>query len=254
MQSSKTKKSKIKLIFLSVLILSSTALIKLASWWSNSSKNLILKSISISNTKVIQENELYDLVCGFIGQPLETIKIDSISKIIEDHPYVEAARISKRYPSQIKIELIEREPIAMLNIKPMVFLDKNSFVLPHAISRSNFNLPILNNFNSDLNLYPFGDKVLSKNVENCIKWLNKIKIEYPSLYGDISEMKMTSDNHMNIILSDYPTRIFLGKDQIWIKIKILKKFENELSPKKLSDFSYLDMRYENQVIAKNRSL
>ena len=67
---------------------------------------------------------MYDLVCGYIGQPLETIKIDSISKIIENHPYVEAARISKRYPSQIKIELIEREPIAMLNIKPMVFLIK----------------------------------------------------------------------------------------------------------------------------------
>ena len=71
---------------------------------------------------------------------------------------------------------------------------------------------------------------------------------------NISEMKMTSDNHMNIILSDYPTRIFLGKDQIWKKIKILKEFETELLPNKLSDFSYLDMRYNNQVIAKNRSL
>ena len=52
-------------------------------------------------------------------------------------------------------------------------------------------------------------------------------------------MKMTSDNHMNIILSEYPTRIFLGKDQIWSKIEILKKFETELSPKKLSDFKYI---------------
>ena len=38
------------------------------------------------------------------------------------------------------------------------------------------------------------------------------------------------------------------------KIEILKKFETELLPKKLSDFSYLDMRYDNQVIAKNRTL
>ena len=55
--------------------------------------------------------------------------------------------------------------------------------------------------------------------------VTKIKIEYPSLYSDISEMKMTSDNHMNIILSEYPTSIFLGKDQIWIKIEILKNLK-----------------------------
>ena len=65
-------------------------------------------------------------------------------------------------------------------------------------------------------------------------------------------MKMTSDSHMNIILSEYPTRIFFGKEQIWAKIEILKKFETELSPKKLSDFKYIDIRYDNQVITKNR--
>ena len=133
----------------------------------------------------------------------------------------------------------------------MILLDKNSFVLPNKIAKSNYNLPILNNFNNNLNLYPTGQKVLSENVENSINWLQKIKIEYPSLYSDISEMKMTSDNNLNIILSEYPTSIFLGKDQIWAKIEILKKFETELSPKKLSDFKYIDMRYNNQVIAKN---
>ena len=63
---------------------------------------------------------------------------------------------------------------------------------------------------------------------------------------------MTSNNQLNIILSEYPTNIFLGKDQIWVKIEILKKFENGLSPKKLSDFKYIDIRYDNQVITKNR--
>ena len=45
-----------------------------------------------------------------MGNSIEEIRIDSVTKIIEDHPYVEAARVSKWYPSKIKIELIEREP------------------------------------------------------------------------------------------------------------------------------------------------
>ena len=73
-------------------------------------------------------------------EPLENVNLASVSKIIEEHPYVEAARVSKWYPSKIKIELIEREPIAILNVEPMILLDKNSFVLPNKITKSNYNL------------------------------------------------------------------------------------------------------------------
>ena len=254
MQLIKIIKSKKHKIFISISFLLFVALIKISSWWSINSKNLILKNISISNTKIIENEEFYNLVEKFIGDSLDEIRIDSITKIIEDHPYVEAARVSKWYPSKIKIELIERKPIAILNVSPMVLLDKYGFVLPYKASKMNFNLPILNNFNTNLNFYPFGEKALSENVSDCVKWLNRIKNDYPSLYQDISEMKMTSENDINIILAEYPTEIFLGRNHIWTKIEILKKFERELLPKRLSDFSYLDMRYDNQVIAKNRAL
>ena len=250
----KIDKSKKHLIFMSISFLLIISLIKISSWWCIKSNSLALKNISISETKIIENEEFYNLVSGFIGNSLEEIRIDSITKIIEHHPYVEAARVSKWYPSKIKIELIERKPIAVLNINPMVLLDKNGFVLPYKTSKINFNLPILNNFNTNLDFYPYGNKALSENVGNCIDWLSRIKNDYPSLYQDISEMKMTSENDINIILAEYPTQIFLGKNDIWSKIEILKKFETELLPKKLSDFSYLDMRYDNQVIAKNRTL
>ena len=248
----KITKLKSTFFLLPITVFAYAALLQVASWWSLISNNLILEDISISNTKIIEKNEFYDIASRFLGKQLEDVDIASVSKIIEEHPYVEAARVSKWYPSKIKIELIEREPIAILNVEPMILLDKNGFVLPNKIAKSNFNLPILNNFSSDLNLYPYGHKVLSKNVESSIKWLQRIKVEYPSLYSDISEMKMSSDNHMNIILSEYPTRIFLGEDQIWAKIEILKRFETQLSPKKLSDFKYIDIRYDKQVITKNR--
>ena len=250
----KYTKSKTNLILLPTMVLVYFVLLGVASWWSSISNNLILEEISISNTKFIEKSEFHKLVSGFLWKPLEDVDLANISYIIEEHPYVEAARVSKWYPSKIKIELIEREPIAILNVEPMILLDKNSFVLPNKTIRSNYNLPILNNFNTNINLYPSGKKVLSANVENSINWLQKIKIEYPSLYSDISEMTITSSDQLNIILSEYPTSIFLGKDQIWVKIEILKKFESGLSPKKLSDFKYIDMRYNNQIIAKNRLL
>ena len=54
--------------------------------------------------------------------------------------------MSKWYPSKIKIELIEREPIAILNVEPLILLYKNIFVLPKKIIKSDINLKKLVDF------------------------------------------------------------------------------------------------------------
>ncbi|MBA65844.1 MAG: hypothetical protein CMG55_08600 [Candidatus Marinimicrobia bacterium] len=231
-----------------------TIFIKLSFWWNQLNKKMLLEKILLSETYIIDKEKYYDLLKEFIGTNMHTVNIDNMTKIIEEHPYIKTTRISKWYPSTVKIEIIERDPIALLNITPMVLIDSDGYVMPDIESKKNLNLPIMTNFNSDISLYPFGKKVLSINVEKSALWLNKIKNGFPSLYENISEMKMTSDNNINMILSDYPTHIYLGQKNIWPKIKILKKFENELFPKKLSNFSYLDMRYKNQIIAMNRKI
>jgi len=65
---------------------------------------------------------------------------------------------------------------------------------------------------------------------------------------------MTANNEMQLILSEQPTHIYLGVDEIWMRLNTLKNFETKLNHKKLSDFNYLDMRYDNQIIVKSRSL
>ena len=63
---------------------------------------------------------------------------------------------------------------------------------------------------------------------------------------------MSSSNEIEFILADEGTHIYLGNKQINSKLNILKEFENELRPNDISGFSYLDIRYENQVIGKRR--
>ena len=72
------------------------------------------------------------------------------------------------YPSEIRIEIIEREPIAIVNIDPMVFLDEGGFVLPDLGNLNNHDLPIMSNFNSDKELYNYGGKAMTVKVIECI--------------------------------------------------------------------------------------
>ena len=54
-----------------------------------------------------------------------------------------------------------------------------------------------------------------------------------------------------MILAENPTIIMLGNNDTHNKIDLLKAFEKTIGTKKeITDFAYLDMRYNNQVIAK----
>ena len=249
------KKQKINWIRMIISFISVSmviALIWTAFWWSEFRNSLVIDQVKFGKTTVL-ESRVYEATLGnIIGISPEQIRLNDISDLMESHPYVKAARVSHQYPGTIQIEILERQPIALLKMDPMVMLDAEGVVLPTLNNFGDFNLPVLTNFNPEPELYPAGKKVLSVKVRECIDWLSRIQVEYESLYDNLSEMKMTSTNEMELILADHPTHIYLGQDQLWARIEILKQFEEELGSKKISDFSYLDMRYENQIIAKGR--
>ena len=240
------------LSFLSLSLLG--LMIKVSFLWASYSGALDLNNIKFSETKILDVSNYRSLLGEITNKKSKEINLYEISTLIESHPYVKYARVSRHYPSEIKIEIIERKPIAIVNMDPMIFLDENGFVLPVEGIQTNYNLPIMNNFNKEPQLYPLGELALSVKIKECIALISRIQTNYSELYNNLSELKITSSNEIELILSDMPTHIYLGNKKISSRIRTLKEFETKLKPNRMSDFSYLDMRYDNQIIVKRRHL
>jgi len=248
----KSKMSNLISVFSYLLpVLFSISMILIAFLWNN--EKTVIPEINFSETKVLNTSEYKSLLKSICNEKIETINFSGMIDTLEAHPYVEAVRVSRHYPSKISIEIVEREPIAIVNKRPIVLLDRNGIVLPNEPDLSSYNLPFMSNFNSDSLLYPPGHKTLSSKLEECILIVHGLKNKYTNLYDNLSEFKITSDNEIELVLYDQSTQIFLGNNLIDRRLKILSEFEKELNPKKISEFSYLDMRYDNQVITKNRN-
>jgi cell division septal protein FtsQ len=248
----KKNQNTFKIAIISIISLSGFCFIIIASFWWFELRDDTKIDIKFSETEVLTLDAYESLISEFIDDTITRGTINEITRSIEGHPYVKAARVSRHYPSQIRIEVIEREPIAIVNKNPMVLLDKDGFVLPDLGNINKYNLPIMSNFNAEAELYPHGQRAISVKVVECISLLAQLKDQYDALYNNLSEIKMSSSNEVELILADQPTHIFLGSKNIKSRIKILKEFENELQPNSISSFSYLDIRYDNQVIAKRR--
>jgi len=209
--------------------------------WVNFRGYMDINNYSYKGDIRISESEYAGLIGDITKQTHSEVDLIEIQERIEMHPYVQATRVSHQFPSTVHIEIVEREPLAILNGDPMVFLDENCFVMPEVGNLEDLNVPILSNYNPDPELYPIGNKANSVKVQESIKLLQKIQNDYESLYQNISEMSLNTDDEFIIVLIDQPTKIRLGRNNIWTKLLVLKEFEIAIQGKK----SFIDKGGEN---------
>ncbi len=251
----RTKKKNIGSILLTLgMVFLFIFLIAGAYTWSSKINLLKVEKIRIRGNTIITDREILDLITGTNDESLFDIDRHSIRKAIEVHPYVAAARLSRRFPHLLKVEIVERKPIAMVNLDELILLDKNGIVLPAVPRIFEFQIPALSGFNSEKGLYPIGEQVLSIKLKKTITILDKIQMNYPGLFIELSEITLNKEDEFTFILTSNPTVINFGDKDITRKLVTLMAFKNSLSGKKaLTDYSYLDLRYAKQIIAKEWS-
>ena len=212
-------------------------------------------NIVFNGNSIVDESEYRSFLLKEYGTNIFTEDLSAISNRIEEHPYIAGVRVSKHFPKGILIEVSERYPVALINNNPLLLIDNNNTVLPFRSNSFDFQIPILSNFNITNDLYPVGKQTLSPVAIDVVQFLNRIKKEYPQLYQNLSEVRLSKYNDYELILAEKPTKIVIGKSMTWSKILVLKEFEKSVSGRKsLTDYAYLDFRYDNQVITKERQV
>lgn len=248
---SRNRKS-ILVMFNMFLIIASIAIILNFSFsWAKLKNTFIEPEIILSGSIEYDQKSYIAHITKVTGEIANQLPSNKILEALMMHPFVQASRVSYRYPNKILIELKEREAFAIINKNPLVILDRDCFVLPIEDNFNNYDIPILSKFNSDNNLYPIGEKSLSVKVQETIFWLSSLYELYPDFYSSISEVLLENGDEIVLILNEYPTKVLLGDTDTMKKIEILKKFEQTIKEtKKITDYAYLDIRYNNQIIAK----
>jgi cell division protein FtsQ len=221
--------------------------------WSTFTKMNLLVEIEIKGAVTIPAEDYRISLIPVLGTSIHDLDTRNMSLLLESHPFVRAARISKKFPNKIIVEIKERKPVALLNMNPILFIDEEGVILPDLGNVNDRIIPIMSGFNSARELYPIGDQTVSQKVLESIQLIDYIIVHYPLLYENISEVTLNSNDEFVLILANYPTKVILGSERFNEKIEILISFEHAL-PKDtgLHHYSKLDLRYNRQIIARVR--
>ena len=222
--------------------------------WSKFTGLNLLEEIEIKGAIIIPADDYRDALVLVLGTSINELDTRNMSLLLESHPFVHVARISKTFPNKIVIEISERDPVALLNMNPILFIDEEGVVLPDLGNVSDDIIPIMSGFNTAHELYPIGHQTVSQKVLESVELIDYIIEYYPHLYDNLSEITLNSNDEFVLILANYPTRVILGTERFQEKIQILNSFEQALPKQEgLHHFSTLDLRYNRQIIARVRA-
>lgn len=228
-------------------------LIVLAFRWAHSTRQLVLKDVMVTGNRYLETSELLQLIEIPDRKMLTRIDLKTLQTRMETHPYVKAARASRNFPSVLQIDVVERVPVAYINQSPFHLIDEEGVILPARDSGFDFDIPTLSGFNPAQELYPVGKVSLSQKVLEAVGYLNLIRRRFPTLYEDLSEVRINAGDEYVFYLAQYPTEILLGATGLPRRLHLLQEFARTVSGvHTLHDYRYVDLRYDNQIVVRER--
>lgn len=157
--------------------------------------------------------------------------LDSLEHRVMAHPQVRSARISRRLPATLIVEVEEHDPIALAPAPREL----------RAFDATGRTLPL------DPSLVPVDLPLVARPDSALLRFLGDLKAEEPSVYARVSEARMVGRDEVLLHLLDVPVRVML--DVSMERFLELSSVQADLERRRLRPVE-LDLRFKDQVIAR----
>ena len=94
------------------------------------SENINIKIIKIENNEILEDKKIKENLNYLYRENLFFLNYEEVQKHLKSHSFIESFTIKKVYPSTLKINIIEKTPIAVLHNQKKKFYisDKGSLI------------------------------------------------------------------------------------------------------------------------------
>jgi cell division protein FtsQ len=154
-----------------------------------------------------------------------------IAARLTEHPQIAAARIRKRLPNTLVVDVTEEAPVAFLaTARGLRALDARGDTLPLDPLRSSVSLPIVGR----------ADTVV-------LRMLAALREESPALYRRISEVRRAGEDELVLVMP--PIRVRTSSDLSSARLADILPVERDLARREARAVE-LDLRFRDQVVAR----
>lgn len=210
----------------------------------------ILNKIIVTGNYELKEEEIIYISGLELGSDILKIPVLAIIENLEKEPFIRQALVYKRLPDCLIINIRERIPILIMHMNETYAVDNMGILLPGP--RNSRDLPVLTGIPSIITM-DFGKTVSQPQIRQGAGIISLIRKKYPEINLMISELHWSEDSSDWIIKTGAgSSMIYLGQNDLKNRIHTLDAFikQREMTRDKLKNYTYIDLRYDKQVIVK----
>jgi cell division protein FtsQ len=206
-----------------------------------------LKTVEVSSSKRLSREEILAMAGAEPGRDLLRMNLKRMGEQIAQNPWVETVRIRRYYPDGLSISIVEREPLAVVNMGFFYYLDKKATVFKVLNQGDRLDYPVVTGFSEeDLSSDPAGTK---EALQATCELLKILREKGAFILADVSEIHYDKGYGFTLFTASGGLPVKIGSGDFSGKIERFAKIYQELMAQRPT-LHYIDLDYNDKIIVK----
>ena len=203
-----------------------------------------IREVRIVGTRFSDPVELLDVTAPELGDNIFADHREAV-RTLQRMPLIKKVDVDRIPPDRIVINVVEREPVAMLNGETILPVDDEGWLLPVSASDYDLDLPIINI--TDTHDIDAVGRVDSRSILIALDFLKTLRENEMPFPDDISVLSIEKEGGIRLSTNRDDCVIYLNSDVTVEDLCLLSEVRKNLDWKETGSHS-IDMRYKDQVV------
>jgi cell division septal protein FtsQ len=211
-----------------------------------------LVDIEIKGNHILSRSDILSQ-CGL--QPGEgqllAVKAALVEEKLRQSHYIKAVSVVRSLPSKLRITVLEREPIAFIYGRGLNLIDEEGYLMPVPAKRIRWNLPHIIGIKESLG--NLGEKTTSAQALKGVEIVTHMRMTPSALNEMVSDIDFSNRDYLRLRLIRGGAEVRIDEQDYALHLFILRQYlEKYLQWDDLNNIKYVDVRFNNQLIYKEK--
>lgn len=206
-----------------------------------------LKNIEVSPSKRLTRDEILGIAGVEVGRDLLRMNLKRMGEQLTQNPWVETVHIRRYYPDGLSISITEREPLAIVNMGFIYYLDRNGTVFKVLNQGDRLDYPVVTGFSEEeMTSDPAG---MREALKSTCELLQIVREKGAFILADVSEIHYDKGYGFTLFTASGALPVKIGSSDFAAKIGRLARIYRELMVQQ-PGLHYIDLDYNDKIIVK----
>jgi len=201
-------------------------------------------NIEVTGTQNVTKAQIMEVMGGDIGRNIFFIPLAQQKAQLEQIPWVESASVMRFVPNRLKVEIVERSPVAFARVGPRIALIDAGGTLMELPPKRKYSFPVILGMNPGEPLSTRAPRM--KVYMDLVRDLDSGGARYSQ---DLSEVNLIDLEDVKVRVNDPAgdVLVHLGSSDYLRRYKTYASHVQEWR-QQFRDLESVDLRYDNQIV------